>query len=72
MGDAHGKQAEVIRNTVSINQDIAESIRNANEQFGSISAMAENNAKDTTEVAAQAGAINDMVDEMSRLLKRED
>lgn len=72
MGDAHGKQAEVIRNTVSINQDIAESIRNANEQFGSINAMAENNAKDTTEVAAQAGAINDMVDEMSRLLKRED
>lgn len=71
MGDAHDKQSDVIRSTVSINQDIAESIRNENEQFASINAMAENNAKDIAEVAAQAGAINNMVDEMSRLLKRE-
>lgn len=43
-----------------------------NEQFSSINAMAESNANDTAEVAVQAGAINDMVDEISRLLKRED
>lgn len=71
MGDAHGKQAEVIKNTVAINQDIAESIRNENEQFNSINAMAESNANDTAEVTAQASAINDMVEEMSRLLKQE-
>lgn len=72
MGEAHGKQAEVIKKTVSINQDIAESIRNENEQFNSINAMAESNANDTAEVAAQAGAINGMVDKMTQLLKQED
>ena len=68
MGDAHSKQSEVIKKTVSINQDIAESIRNENEQFSSINFMAESNANDTMEVATQASAINEMVDEISRLL----
>ena len=68
MGDAHSKQSEVIKKTVSINQDIAESIRNENEQFSSINIMAESNANDTMEVATQASAINEMVDEISRLL----
>ena len=72
MGNAHSKQAEVIKKTVSINKDIAESIRNENEQFNSINAMAESNANDTAEVTTQANAINDMVDEMSRLLKQEE
>ena len=69
MGDAHGKQSEVIKKTVLINQDIAESVRDENEQFASINAMAENNANNTTEVATQAGAINDMVDQMRKLLR---
>ena len=71
MGDAHSKQAEVIKKTVTINQNIAENIRNANDQFESINSMAESNANDTTEVATQANAINQMVDEMSVLLKNE-
>ncbi|MBP3569555.1 MAG: hypothetical protein J6K04_10370 [Lachnospiraceae bacterium] len=72
MGDAHSKQAEVIKKTVSINQDIAESIRNENEQFTSINAMAESNANDTAEVVSQASAINGMVDEISKLLGQEE
>lgn len=72
MGEAHGKQAEVIKKTVSINQDIAESIRSENEQFNSINAMAESNATDTTEVANQANAINEMVDKMTMLLRQEE
>ena len=71
MGDAHSKQSEVIKKTVSINKDIAESIRAENEQFISINSMAESNANDTTEVANQASEINDMVDEMNSLLKME-
>ena len=71
MGDAHGKQAEVIKKTVVINQDIAESIRNENEQFNSINAMAESNANDTAEIATQASAINEMVNEMTELLKQD-
>ena len=71
MGEAHGKQADVIKRTVSINQDIAESIKNENEQFNSINVMAESNANDTTNVAMQAGVINEMVDKMAELLKQD-
>lgn len=72
MGDAHSKQSDVIEKTVSINQDIAEHIRNENEQFLSINEMAESNANNTTEVAAQAGFINGMVDQMTQLLKQQE
>lgn len=72
MGDAHNKQSDVIEKTVSINQDIAEHIRNENEQFLSINEMAESNANNTTEVAAQAGFINGMVDQMTQLLKQQE
>ncbi len=72
MGEAHTKQAEVIQRTVSINQDIAESIKNENVQFGSINEMAKNNADDTAEVTAQAGMINSLVEEMSQLLNNND
>lgn len=71
MGEAHGKQSEVIKKTVIINQDIAENIKNEDEQFQSIHAMAESNANDTMAVAAQANAINEMVDEITKLLKQE-
>lgn len=72
MGEAHNKQSEVIKRTVSINQDIAESIRNESEQFHSINAMAESNASDTTNVVMQTSVINEMVDKMTVLLKQED
>lgn len=72
MGEAHNKQAEVIQKTVCINQNIAESIKNENEQFVSINEMAESNANDTAEVATQASTINSMVEEMSQLLKIEE
>ena len=71
MGEAHQKQAEVIYKTVSINQEIAESIQNENQQFATINVMAENNANDTTEVATQAAMINEMVEEMSKLLAQQ-
>ena len=72
MGEAHDRQSEVIKRTISINQDIAESVRNAKEQFDSINAMAEGNANDTTNVAMQAGVINKMVDKMAVLLKQDE
>ena len=72
MGEAHRKQAEVIKRTIFINQNIAESIRNENEQFNSINHMVENNANNTTEVANQANAINDMVDKITKLLKQDE
>lgn len=72
MGEAHEKQSKVIERTISINKDIAESIKSENEQFNSINAMTESNASDTLEVAEQAGIINKMVDKMAQLLQQED
>lgn len=68
MGDTYAKQSEVIARTITINQEIAENFRSANEQFNSINAMAENNASDTAQVAEQVGEINKMVEEMTQLL----
>ena len=71
LGDAHSKQATVIKNTVSINEDIAKRIKDENNQFRSIKDMAESNANDTAEVASQASIINDMVAEMKQLMENE-
>lgn len=68
MDKAIKRQSQIIKQTVDINQNIAESIRDENEQFVSIRTMAESNAKNTEEVASQARTINEMVDEISRLL----
>lgn len=72
MGEAHTKQAMVIQNTVSINQEIAENVRGANSQFHSINEMVESNANDIMEIATQVNVINGMVDEMNQLLKRDE
>ena len=71
MGDAHNKQSAVIRNTVSINQDIAESIKNENLQFVSINGMVESNVNDISQMTEQVTSINGMVDEMNNLLKKD-
>lgn len=71
MGGAHKKQTDVIQKTVSINQDIAESIQKENGQFVSINAMAESNALDITEMAGQVNVIHEMMEEINKLLKME-
>ena len=71
MGEAHNNQASVIRDTVSINQDIAESIRDENEQFKSINVMVESNVNDITDMTEQVNSINEMVDAINQLLKAE-
>ena len=71
MGEAHSKQADVIRNTVMINEDIAESIRNENQQFVSINAMVESNVNDISSMTDQINSINNMVEQINQLLKSE-
>lgn len=69
MGNAHSKQSEVIKNTISINQDIVKSIKDENEQFSYLSSMAVSNADDTIKVANQAISLNGIVDEITKLLE---
>ncbi len=68
MGDAYANQEKVIQNTVQINQDIADSIHTENEQFVSITNMAESNANDIKRMTEQIGSINVMVEEINNLL----
>lgn len=68
MGDAYANQEKVIQNTVQINQDIADSIHTENEQFVSITNMAENNANDIKRMTEQIKSINTMVEEINNLL----
>lgn len=72
MDEAHNKQAMVIQSTVSINQEIAENIKEEITQFHSINSMVEVNAHDISEMTDQINMINGMVDELNRLLKQED
>ncbi|MBQ8822236.1 MAG: hypothetical protein IJZ82_06300 [Lachnospiraceae bacterium] len=69
MGEAHNKQAAVILNTVSINQNIAESIQQENTQFITINEMVDSNVKDIAEMTEHIAAINEMVNEINLLLK---
>ncbi len=68
MGDAYANQEKVIQNTVQINQDIANSIHTENEQFVSITNMAESNENDIERMTEQVESINIMVEEINNLL----
>ena len=68
MGKAHGTQAEVIHSTVQINEDIAESIKRENMEFGNMNNMVENNTEDVARIAEQVAELNQMVDEINQLL----
>lgn len=71
MGKAHSEQSEVIKDTVSINQEIVKGIKDQDEQFAYLNNMAGSNANDTVNVANQAMIINDIVEEIAELLKSE-
>ncbi len=72
MGEAYNKQASVIQNTISINKEIADKIRNENTQFNSINHMVEGNVNDISEMSTQINVINGMVDEINQLLTGND
>lgn len=71
MGDAHSKQSQVIRHTVEINEDIAESIKQENAEFSNINNMVENNTKDVMQMTEQVNVLNQMVEQINRLLGHE-
>lgn len=68
MGNAHEKQSIVIRDTVEINHTIADRINQVNSEFANINTMVENNANDIEQMTAQIAALNQMAEEINRLL----
>lgn len=71
MGEAHSKQSEVIKNTVAINEDIAENIRQENVEFTNINDMMESNTRDIVQMTEQVAVLNQMVEQINRLLSME-
>lgn len=62
------EQNEVIRETVTINEDIAGSIENENTEFGNIAEMVQSNAQDIVALSNQVENINQMITELEKLL----
>ncbi len=71
MGEAHEKQSGVIKNTVEINEKIAESIRQENAEFSGINDMVEHNTKDIMEMTQQVTVLNQMAEQIKILLTQE-
>lgn len=71
MGDAHSKQSEVIKNTVEINENIADSIKQENAEFSNINDMVENNTRDITIMTEQVAVLNQMVEQINHLLSQQ-
>ncbi len=69
MNEAHNKQAEVIINTVMINEDIAKRIHMENQEFTNIAEMVERNVEDVAQMTSQVTELNRMVEEIDKLLK---
>ena len=70
MGDAHSKQSEVIKNTVEINENIADSIKQENAEFSNINDMVENNTRDIAIITEQVAVLNQMVEQINYLLSQ--
>lgn len=68
MSDAHNKQADVIRNTVAISENIIESIQLENQKFSNINSMVESNTEDIMKISEQINIINSMAEEINDLL----
>lgn len=62
-------QKQVIRETVSINEDIAADIKQENEEFNNIADMLKNNVEEIKTMTIQVDTINTMVTELESLLE---
>ena len=69
MNDVHAKQSEIIRHTVNMSADIADSIETSNKEFEVISGMVLQNAQDAQSMTEQVTAINKMAGQIDELLK---
>lgn len=67
--DIRNEQNGVIRETVAMNEDIAQSIENENTEFGNIAEMVQSNAQDIVALSNQVDNINHMITELEKLLE---
>lgn len=68
MSHAHNKQADVIRNTVTISESMIESIQLENLKFSNINSMVESNTEDVMKISEQIHLIHSMAEDINNLL----
>lgn len=68
INDIHGKQEEVIEQTVTINGEISKAIEDENHEFSNITVLIDKNADEIMNMTQQVEAIKEMVEEMETLL----
>lgn len=68
MGDAHKKQADMIKSTAIMNEDIAGSINQENTEFRGINDMMEKSAKNIAQMTEQVAELNHMAEQINILL----
>lgn len=69
MGEAHDKQASVIKRTVEINEHIADNIKQENIEFSNINDMVENNTRDLAQMTEQITVLNEMAEQINQMLQ---
>lgn len=69
MNEVHTRQSELIKTTVSINEDIAGAIQSENEQFTNISDMISDNSANVLKMTAQAETLEHMISDLKMLLQ---
>lgn len=68
MNRVHTKQSDIIRTTVSINQEILESVQSESEQFVNISEMINDNSSNIMKMTAQAEQLESMIGDLKATL----
>lgn len=68
MNEVHTRQSELIKTTVSINEEIAGAIQSENEQFVNISDMINEDSANILEMTTQAEKLENMINDLRALL----
>ncbi|MCM1155090.1 MAG: methyl-accepting chemotaxis protein [Roseburia sp.] len=68
MNEVHVRQSELIKTTVSINEEIAGAIQSENEQFVNISDMISDNSANILKMTTQAETLERMIGDLKALL----
>lgn len=69
IGAVRTDQNQILENTVRINEQIVEAIRQENTQFDDIAAMIEDNSRDIARMSQQSGELEHMIEKLTATLQ---
>ena len=69
IGTVRTDQNQILENTVRINEQIVEAIRQENTQFDDIAAMIEDNSRDIARMSQQSGELENMIEKLTATLQ---